>query len=89
MKRELMLLKIQEILVEQSEDMTLEEAAEDILSRLEKAGMKPPRLPEAYCQAIMDIYIGGCSFNQWEEDIEKDEKVIESKTRRENRVKRT
>lgn len=89
MKREEMLLKIQEILVEQSEDMTLEDAAEDILTRLEKAGMRPPMLPENYCQAIMDIYIGGYSKNQWEENVQKDEKVMNALKRREERVKRT
>lgn len=41
MKRSYMLLKIKEILVEQG-GMTLDEAAEDLLNRLEGAGMAAP-----------------------------------------------
>lgn len=57
-------------------------SAEQALSMLEDFGMKPPTLPEDYCQAIMHVYYGGCSFNQWEEEIEKDEKVMEAYNRR-------
>lgn len=61
---------------------------EHILSMLEGHGMKPPTLPEDYCQAIMDVYYGGYSFNQWEEEIEKDEKVMEAYNRRLKRSKK-
>jgi len=42
MQRSHMLLLIQEILVEQHEDMTLEDAANDILTRLERMGVILP-----------------------------------------------
>lgn len=51
--------------------------AENLLGHLEQAGIKPPRLSEDHCQAIMSVYMGGFSFNQWAEDFEKDEKVVE------------
>jgi len=38
--------------------------------------MAPPSLPEEYCQAIMHVYQDCYTFNQWEEDIEKDTKVM-------------
>jgi hypothetical protein len=44
--------------------------------------MKPPRLPEEDCQAIMHVYYAGYTFYQWEEDAAKDEKVQEAKDRR-------
>ncbi len=52
-----------------------EDAAELVLSSLERDGMAPPTLPSAYSQAITQIYIYP-RYNQWEEQIEKDEKVI-------------
>lgn len=57
-------------------------AISNILRNLEEAGMKPPRLPEEICQAIMHIYYAGYSLYQWEEDILKDEKVVEELERR-------
>lgn len=48
-------------------------------------GMKPPRLPEEYCQALMSIYMCGYSLYQWEEDAEKDEKVVSFIERRRER----
>lgn len=64
------------------------ELAFNILYFLEANGMKPPTLPEEYCQAIMSIYYGGYSFNQWEEEFYKDEKVVEALTRREEAAER-
>lgn len=63
-------------------------AAENLLTKLEEMGMKPPTLPEDYCQAIMHVYYGGYSFNQWEEDIEKDERIMEAYNRRLKRSKK-
>lgn len=54
-------------------------AANDLLLFLENSGMKPPRLPEEDCQAIMHVYYGNYTFNQWEEDAEKDEAVQKAK----------
>lgn len=57
--------------------------ADTFLSNLEVVyGMRPPRLPEEYCQAIMRVYCAGYTLHQWEEEIEKDEKVMESLKRR-------
>ena len=60
--------------------------ADTLLKKLEALGMKPPRLPEEYCQAIMHIYYAGYTFNQWEEEIVKDEKVMAEVERRRSRV---
>jgi hypothetical protein len=59
--------------------------AEEMLQKMESLGMKPPRLPESYCQAIMSVYYGGYTYNQWEEEVEKDEKVMAAKKRRDLR----
>jgi hypothetical protein len=59
-----------------------EQQCEYMLRIIESVGMKPPRLDEETCQAIMSIYIGGCSFNQWDEDTAKDTKVTEALQRR-------
>jgi hypothetical protein len=62
--------------------MMTRDEGELLLNWLEnEIGMKPPKLPEDYCQAIMDVYMGG-SPNKWEEDIEKDVKVQQSRARR-------
>lgn len=80
MTRDQMLSALESTLVELPED-ALENpsvAAEIILKRLERLGMKPPPLPSKYCQAIMNIYMPeSCDFNQWEEDIGKDSKITE------------
>lgn len=60
MQRSHMLLKIQEILVEQHEDMTLEDAANDILTRLERLGMLPPEYSRP-----MDWNEKGMTYSQW------------------------
>jgi hypothetical protein len=46
-------------------------------------GLRPPRVSEEDAQAIMHVYYAGYTLNQWDEDIEKDEKVMEAKRRRE------
>lgn len=76
MKRSDMLLKLQEMLVESSP--SIEEAANDILTRLEKVGMKPPALESMKCQAILDTYYEFYTFNMWDEDFEKDEKLVKA-----------
>ncbi len=57
-------------------------AAETILTKLEEMGMKPPSVDEETCQAILQVYYGGVSFNQWDEEIEKDAEVMEAKRKR-------
>jgi hypothetical protein len=81
-RRTEMLLKLQEILVELPED--LERASEELLTRIEKLGMAPPCLPSEYCQALMQVYMDP-SFNRWEEDVEKDEKIMSAVRRRSRR----
>lgn len=56
-----------------------------ILDFLEELGMAPPCLPEDHCQAIMQIYYDGYSFYKWEEDFQKDPKVVEALERILNR----
>lgn len=50
--------------------------AEEFLTKLETLGMKPPCLPDKYCQALIDVYIDP-DFNQWEEKVEEDVRVME------------
>jgi len=47
--------------------------------------MVPPSLPEEYCQAIMHVYQDFYTFNQWEEEIEKDTKVMAALEKRRHR----
>lgn len=61
---------------------TAQKLAELLLKDMEELGMRPPRLPEEDCQAILSVYYAGYSLNQWEEDAVKDEKVMEAKARR-------
>jgi hypothetical protein len=56
--------------------------AKHILKEAEDIGMKPPCLPDEDCQAITQVYYGGYTFYQWEEDYVKDEKVAEAKRKR-------
>lgn len=56
-------------------------AAETILTELEKMGMKPPAPDVETCQAILSVYMWS-DFNQWDEEIEKDAKVMEAKRKR-------
>lgn len=66
--------------------------AEILLENLEKLGMQPPFVSKEDCDAIMSVYYGEYTLNQWDEDLEKDEKVQEMKKRkaeaREKRVAR-
>lgn len=56
--------------------------AEEFLTKLETLGMKPPCLPDKYCQALLDVYIDP-DFNQWEERVEEDVRVMERVKKRE------
>lgn len=82
MKRSEMVQTLTDFLENSDIDVVYEEV-EIILRFLEAQGMKPPRLPEDTCQAILNVYYAGYSLNQWEEDIEKDAAVMEMKARRE------
>lgn len=61
---------------------TYENDADALLSKLEKMGMKPPRVSEEDAQAIMTVYYGGYSLHRWDEDLEKDEAIQGAKKRR-------
>jgi hypothetical protein len=50
--------------------------------RYVEATMRPPRTTDDNAQAIMHVYYAGYTLNQWDEDVEKDEKVMEAKRQR-------
>jgi hypothetical protein len=58
-----------------------------ILKELEDAGLKPPKLSQDKCQALMAVYYGGYTFNQWDEDFSKDEKAVAALERRQEHQK--
>ena len=78
MKRSEMVGKVKNLVyMANPEDLILtDDEASQLLQGLEDAGMKPPALPEDYCQAIMQVYYAGYTFNKWEEDVVKDEEVM-------------
>lgn len=86
MKRSEAVKKLEFILNAMKNDKDNRIKASQIISYLEcdEIGMKPPHVSEEDCQAIMDVYYAGYTFNQWDEDLEKDQKVQESKKRRKN-----
>lgn len=53
-----------------------------LLDEVEKAGMRPPCLPDQYCQALHDVYVYP-NLNQWEEEVEQDQKVMDRVKKRE------
>ena len=55
-----------------------------LLTKIEEQGMKPPSLSEDQCQALMDVYYAGYSFNQWDDDFEKDTKVMAALKKRQD-----
>lgn len=79
MKRKDAVLKLAEFLIELPEGtVSVEADADAILEFVEKKlVMRPPRLPDDECQAILQIYFAGYNLHQWEEDFAKDEKVME------------
>ncbi len=79
MKRTDMLLRLQEILVEAPDD--IEQAAQSILTRLEKAGMAPPCLDSDRVQCLLQIYFDP-NFNMWNEEFEADPKLVSAYERR-------
>lgn len=58
--------------------------AETILDLLERAGMEPPRLSGDRAQAHMLVYYDS-SLNMWDEDFDRDPKLVETYNRRMNR----
>jgi hypothetical protein len=56
--------------------------AESLLNHIEFLGMKPPSVSEEDRQAIISVYYAGYTFNQWDEDLLKDEKVQAARLRR-------
>ena len=80
MKRTDFLLKLENILIElPAHDVAL--AAEELLARIEKLGMRPPDTNDVYSDAIVSVYIYP-NYNQWDEDVEKDEKIMSEVRRR-------
>jgi hypothetical protein len=76
MKRSDALASICNKLFEYSNQPISEGMAEDFLVYIENGiGMRPPELDEDKCQALIHIYYGGFTYNQWDEDFEKDEKA--------------
>lgn len=59
-----------------------EALAHRILDYVEELGMKPPPVDFDTQQAIMQVYYGGYSYYQWDEDVAKDEKVMDALSRR-------
>lgn len=86
MKRNEMLEYIRELLrpvtMSTYNEENLNKLANDFLTNIEKKGMKPPSVSEEDCQALMHVYMAGYTFNQWDEELAKDEKVQEHKTRK-------
>ena len=39
--------------------------------------MRPPRCREDLAQGMIHVYYAGYTLNKWDEDVEKDEKVME------------
>lgn len=70
------------LLVKDSDGKHSENTVKEILFLAEKYGMLPPSVDEDKCQAIMDIYYAGYTFNQWDEDYGKDDKVMAAYKRR-------
>ena len=58
------------------------ELANQILSMQEDAGMAPPSVCEDKVQALMHVYYAGYTAHQWDENFEKDEKVMDALRRR-------
>jgi len=85
MKRSEILKLIEQVIHADKDNSDVQTKAENMLNSLEQAGMMPPCLPENHCQAIMQIYYGGYSFYKWEEDFQKDPKVVEALERILNR----
>jgi hypothetical protein len=56
--------------------------AEELLTLLEKAGMRPPRLDEDKVQALMSVYYARYTTYQWDEDFEKDADAVNALNRR-------
>jgi hypothetical protein len=55
--------------------------AEELLSFFEGV-MRPPRCREDLAQGMMSVYYAGYTLNKWDEEVEKDEKVMEAVERR-------
>lgn len=90
MKRSEAVKKLAELFEEHSNNQQYkgyshEGLADTFLQLAEQIGMKPPCLPEEYCQGIMSIYYAGYTFYQWDEDIQKDVAVMKAVERRRNR----
>lgn len=60
-----------------------------VLKAMEDAGIKPPALDAEKQQALMSVYYGGYTVNQWDEDFAKNKLVVATMmARREENEKR-
>jgi hypothetical protein len=82
MKRTEMLELIESIIGLPRLEPSSSSIAADILTSLEKVGMRPPRLSEEKAYALMSVYYGNYTTNQWDEDFEKDLLAVEALERR-------
>lgn len=57
---------------------------EQILTIVEKIGMKPPCVDSNRCQVLMQVYIDP-SFNMWDEDFDKEERLLSAYNKRVSR----
>ena len=78
MKRSDAAQKIQQAIIRLTNTNISFQDATAFLDELEKMGMKPPAPDVETCQAILSVYMWS-DFNQWDEEIEKDAKVMEAK----------
>lgn len=90
MKRTEMLTKISGFIESITEGKVLfnETESDMLLTFIEQAGMGAPRLDGERCQAIMSTYYAGYTLNKWDEEFDKDSKVVEAYKKRMERKKR-
>jgi len=83
MKRIEMLEILKQILESECNEKFKQDSLDRILSAIERAGMEPPHISQDATQAAIHLYYGGFSYNQWDEDLLKDQKLQDEIKRRE------
>lgn len=81
MKRSAATQKIQQAIISLTNTNISFQDATAFLDELEEMGMKPPCVDEENCQVLAQVYVYPF-YNQWDEEIEKDTKVMEAKRKR-------
>lgn len=87
MKRSEMISRLQEIIMNVTELESTVSEAEEILSAIEKLGMKPPCLDSDKCQVLMQVYMDP-SFNRWDEEFDSKPELVERLERRKQRKRK-